>query len=177
MCSGDPLAERRPALPRPQRFRLNSKRRTSHKHGTSLGERQTRKGTGRSAQLVTGVMLTAMLSNWLLGEEAVPQHQGAPEAPPVTPALCWPQGPGFEAGTRREAPRHWLRGQAEPPGWGSLPAVWSRGTEPAGRSRAKETETLQVHNCGETLTQFVFNQTPHADTWAPFNHLKSSTSK
>lgn len=44
-------------------------------------------------------------------------------------------------------------------------------------SRAKETETLQVHNCGETLIQFVFNQTPHADTWVPFNHLKSSTSK
>lgn len=68
-------------------------------------------------------------------------------------------------------------GQEEPPGWGSLPAVCCQGTEPTEHSRAEETAALQVHSCGETLTQFVFNQTPHADTGSPFNHLKSSTSK
>lgn len=44
-------------------------------------------------------------------------------------------------------------------------------------SRAKETKTFQLHKSGETLLVFVFNQAPHADPWAPFNHLNSSTSK
>lgn len=56
-------------------------------------------------------------------------------------------------------------------GRGSCPLPAVRGRSPLESSRAEESETCQVHSCGETLTQFVFNQTPHIDTWAPINHF------
>ena len=82
-CPRDPLVKQSPTLPRPQLFRVSSKRHTFHKHETSLGERKNKEGKkkGRKIDLQTVIsraMLRAVLTKWLLAEEIKPQLQITP---------------------------------------------------------------------------------------------------